>query len=101
MRDNIMAQASMIRIGSSSHLLLRQISEASKESMQVVLAKAVEEYHRKQFFEQLDASFAALKSDETAWQEEIAERDFLAGTLNDGLETDEVWTEDGRLVTSV
>ncbi len=94
-----MAQASMIRIDGSSHLLLRQISEASKESMQVVLAKAIEEYHRKQFFEQLDASFARLKSDGTTWQEELAERDSLAGTLSDALETDEVWTEDGRLAS--
>lgn len=96
-----MAKANMIRISDSSHLLLRQISEASRESMQTVLAKAIEEYYRKQFFEQLNASFARLKGDGDAWQEEIAERDSLAGTLNDGLETDEVWTADGRLVTGV
>lgn len=94
-----MAQANTIRISNSSHQLLRQISEASKEPMQVVLAKAVEEYHRKQFFEQFDAAFAALKSDGDAWREEVAERDSLSGTSNDELDADEVWTEDGTLVS--
>jgi hypothetical protein len=68
------------------------------ESMQEILAKALEEYQRKQFFERLDASFASLKSEPSAWQEELDEREAFSGTLSDGLD-DEVWTEDGRLVT--
>ncbi|MGH9943184.1 MAG: toxin-antitoxin system protein [Pyrinomonadaceae bacterium] len=92
-----MAQASMIRINESSHRTLRQLAEAMGESMQAVLNKAIEEYRRKQFFEQLDESFAVLKADSSAWQEELKERSLTAGTLSDGLDADEVWTEDGRL----
>ncbi len=93
-----MAQTGSIRINEFSHRTLRQLAEAMGESMQTVLTKAIEEYRRKQFFEQLDISFAALKNDSAAWQEEVEERALLAGTLSDGLEADEAWTEDGRLV---
>lgn len=93
-----MAHTGAIRINEFSHRTLRQLAEAMGESMQTVLTKAIEEYRRKQFFEQLDVSFAALKNDPAAWQEEIEERALSASTLSDGLDADEVWTEDGRLV---
>lgn len=93
-----MAQTGVIRINESSHRTLRQLAETLGESMQTVLTKAIEEYRRKQFFEQLDVSFAALKNDPAAWQAEVEERSLSAGTLSDGLDADEVWTEDGRLV---
>lgn len=93
-----MAQANTVRLNESSHQALRQLADATGESMQAVLAKAIEEYRRKQFFEQLDESFAALRCDATSLQEETAERDSLAGTLSDGLDADEVWTEDGKLI---
>ena len=92
-----MAQSGAIRINEFSHRTLRQLAETTGESMQTVLSKAIEEYRRKQFFEELNASFAALKNDPAAWQEELSERTELSGTLGDGLDADEVWSEDGSL----
>lgn len=94
-----MAQASTIKINPSLRCALQQMAEASGESVQVVLAKAVEEYRRKQFFAQLDESFARLKRSEAAWRDEVADRNELADVLEDGLDKSEAWTQDGRLVT--
>ena len=92
-----MAEAVMVRVNKSSHRLLRQLSKAMGESMQDVLAKALEEYERKQFFEQLNASFTSLREDPSAWKDELDEREAMAGSLSDGLDTGEVFTRDGRL----
>ena len=92
-----MAEAVMVRVNKSSHRLLRQLSKAMGESMQDVLAKALEEYERKQFFEQLNASFTSLREDASAWKDELDEREAMAGSLSDGLDNGEVFTKDGRL----
>lgn len=87
-----MAQAARpVRISDSSRQVLRQLAKQKGESMQTVLDKAVEEYRRAQMFADADAAFAALKSDPEAWAEEQRERELWAGTLQDGLERDEVW----------
>ena len=90
-----MAQAGVVRIGRAHHQTLRQLAERTGESMQAVLEKAIDELKRKQFFEELDAAFAALKSDATAWQEELEERDLWAGTLEDDLDPEEGVAKDG------
>ena len=41
---------------------------------------------RERFFTELDAANAHLRSDPTAWEEELAERAELEGTLADGLD---------------
>ncbi len=92
-----MAQANMVRLNEASHRTLRQLAETLGESMQAVLAQAIEDYRRKQFFAQMDTSFAALRADETAWQEELTEREELSGTLLDDFIEAEVWREDGSV----
>src|SRR5712664_1452419 len=81
-----MAEAVMVRVNKSSHRLLRQLSKAMGESMQDVLAKALEEYERKQFFEQLNASFTSLREDASAWKDELDEREAMAGSLSAALD---------------
>ncbi|HXT35558.1 MAG TPA: hypothetical protein VN837_08280 [Chloroflexota bacterium] len=36
-----------------------------------------------------------MREDAMAWQAEVAERHLLDGTLLDGLDPNEIWTEDG------
>ncbi|HEX6677076.1 MAG TPA: hypothetical protein VF486_18860 [Actinomycetes bacterium] len=38
------------------------------------------------FFAELDAAYARLRADPAAWEEELAERAELEGTLADGLD---------------
>ena len=62
------------------------MARQSGESMTDVLEKAVASYHRRVFLEQLNADFAALRADATAWNEEAAERAQWDATLADDLE---------------
>jgi hypothetical protein len=48
---------------------------------------------RRQFLAEVAREFAALRDDPAAWEEELAERRLLDGTLMDGLDPDEVWTD--------
>ena len=87
-----------LRISKEMHEKLRELARDQGMSMQGVLEKALDEYQRNCFFESLEASFAALKNDSEAWGEELRERRIWESTLMDGLETDEIWTEDGNVV---
>lgn len=61
------------------------------------VAVPAEEY-RAHFFSELERAYHALREDAAAWGEEQAERRALEGTLMDGLDPDEVWTDDGDVV---
>ncbi len=75
-----------IRINRSTHERLRTLAEVSQKTMTSLLEEAVEDLHRKRFWEVTNAAYAALLDDPTAWkntQEEVAKWDT---TLSDGLE---------------
>jgi AbrB family looped-hinge helix DNA binding protein len=76
------------------------IAEAREEGVLIrpAVALPTDEY-RRQFLAELDREFAALREDPEAWEEELAERRLLDGTLLDGLDPDELWTEDGNVVS--
>ncbi len=46
---------------------------------------AVEQYRRERFFADLHSAYERLAADRAAWQDELAERAELDGTLADGL----------------
>lgn len=65
-----------------------------------VVAVPAEEY-RAHFFSELERAYHALREDSVAWDEEQFESRSLEGTLMDGLDPDEVWTDDGDVVRRV
>ncbi len=79
-----MSATLQIRIRPAVYQKLREISAKTNSSMQDTLELAVDEYRRKVFFEEVNAAFARLKADPTAWEEEIAERAEWDVTLADG-----------------
>jgi hypothetical protein len=87
-----------VRISSNAHESLREIAQADHEPMQSVLDKAIEEYRRKRFLEDLNRAYAELRVDQEAWKEEEAERRLWDQTLADGLLVGETWEESGRPV---
>jgi predicted transcriptional regulator len=89
-----MGQAT-VRISERTRERLREMARAQHDSMQSVLEKAVEEYRRKSFFEQLDAAYAKLQEDPEAWEAYQAELKVWEATLADGLPEGENWGEDG------
>jgi predicted transcriptional regulator len=75
-----------VRVTQQTHQVLRELAAARGESLQQVLEDAVERYRRERFFADLHAAYARLRADQTAWEEELAERAELEGTLADGLD---------------
>ncbi|HVC78912.1 MAG TPA: hypothetical protein VNL35_00230 [Chloroflexota bacterium] len=51
--------------------------------------------YRRQFFNRVNLDDAALRDDTAAWKAEVAERYLLDETPLDGLDPDEIWTDDG------
>lgn len=53
---------------------------------------------RCRFLAEIDRGYAALREDMMEWQDVESERRVLDGTLMDGLDMDELWTDDGNVV---
>lgn len=88
-------QSTTVRISEQSHHRLRELAAQSGEPMQAVLDKALEQYRRQQFWEEMNAAYAAIQNDPEAMAAERQEFALFEGTLMDGLDPDEIWTEDG------
>ena len=66
---------------------LRELAEQEHESVQTIIALAVERYRRERMLERANEIYAAMTPEE--WAEEEAEIALWEGTLMDGLEDDE------------
>ena len=78
--------SSTVRIDDATRDKLRQLAERTGETMQAVLQRAIEEYRRQQFLDEVNAGYAALRKDARAWKQELAERRAWDVTLADGLD---------------
>jgi bifunctional DNA-binding transcriptional regulator/antitoxin component of YhaV-PrlF toxin-antitoxin module len=61
------------------------------------IAQPLDDEFRERLLREADEAYAALRADPEAWKEELAERALWERTLMDGLDPDEVWTEDDRI----
>jgi predicted transcriptional regulator len=77
-----------VRINPACHAKLREIAKETREPMTVVLEKAIEEYRRLRFLRRVNAEFALLRRNKSAWKQELKERAAWDATLSDGLEND-------------
>lgn len=75
-----------VRISPETRETVQRIARESNESMQSVIAKAVEEYKRYLLIERTNEAFAALRAQPKRWAEELEERHLWNATLNDDLE---------------
>jgi hypothetical protein len=83
-----------VRISEQSHRSLRELAAQSGEPMQTVLDKAIEEHRRQRFWAEMNAAYAVIQNDPQALAAEKEERALWETTLMDGLDPNEVWTED-------
>jgi hypothetical protein len=81
-----MEMTTTIRVSRRMRDALREMTEVSSHSMQVVLEEALELYRRRQLLEATNTAYAALRVEPDAWNELEAERDAWDVTLADGLE---------------
>jgi predicted kinase len=77
---------SMMRVRDDLRVLLQRLADEDGVNMQELLSRALEEYRRARLFERADAAYAALRSNQAAWQEERDERAAWDATLLDGME---------------
>ena len=76
--------ATTVRLTEDTRDRLRELARATNESMQEVLAKAVEAYRRSWVLEQTNRAYAQLREDPAAWAEVQEERAAWDATLADG-----------------
>lgn len=76
-----------IRIGRSTHDLLRKLSSTSEKTMAQIVDEAVRDYRMKLFWADYHAAYEALHVDSAAWTEVQDERRVWDATLGDGLES--------------
>jgi len=74
-----------VRINPDTHAKLKTLCDETGESIPTVLDKAIEDYRRKKFLNELAMDFARLKSDPKAWADVLEERAEWDATLVDGL----------------
>ena len=72
-----------VRISRSTHAVLRALAESTNQSMTDILDQAIESYRRQCFLDGLNADFAALRRNNAAWDEELAERQSWDAALAD------------------
>lgn len=56
--------------------------------MQSVIDRALEDLRRREVLEAANSAFSALRSDKTAWGDEMEERRLWENTLADGIEVE-------------
>ena len=77
-----------VRVSARSRETLRRLAHQSGTSLQAVLEGAIEGYETSQFLEAANRSYAALRKNRKAWQQELRERKAWEATLLDGLGDD-------------
>jgi predicted transcriptional regulator len=75
-----------VRIYTSTHEHLRELSQKRGEPMPAILDQAVREYRDRLFWDEVDAAYRELQADPASWAEELEERKLWEATLMDGLE---------------
>jgi predicted transcriptional regulator len=78
-------QTTTVRVSTAHHQMLQELAAAAKGTIQGTAEKAIEEYHKRMFWEKTSAAYAALRSDPEAWKGELQEREAWEVTLSDGL----------------
>ena len=86
-----------VRISDRSHKLLKSMAIREGLPLVSVLDRAVESYRRRQFLEEVNRSYAALKKDSEVWTAVESERAEWDGTLLDGLPTEGSKGKEGRV----
>ena len=81
-----MNETTTIRVTKQLYQTVKLLAKQENENIQRLLERAVNEYKRKKFFEEMDSAFQRLEADGSAWQEELKEREAWERTLKDDLE---------------
>jgi len=62
------------RIFDADHALLQELAAQTGKQHQEIIHEALETFHRERMLDDINAAFARLKRDDSAWREVLAER---------------------------
>jgi len=79
-----MSETTTVRISKNVYNEVKDLAKLQNQNMQNVLEQAVKEYKKKKFFDNLNNSFAKLKTNPDKWKDEKEERKLWEATLSDG-----------------
>jgi predicted transcriptional regulator len=88
-----------ISISENAERMLQELARGTGRTAAEVLERALAEYRDRQFWEAVNKGYAELRANPEAWAAEEAERRAWDGTLMDGLDPAERWSEDGTPLT--
>ena len=89
LRISTSASTATVRVTAETRQTLQQLANESSETMQSVLAKAVEAYKRQMLLQRTNEAYAALHTQPGEWAKELEERREWESTLVDNLEGNE------------
>lgn len=78
-----------VRITPETRAIIQELARESDQSMQEIIANAVEQYRRQSMLRRTNEAYAALRESSRQWSKEQEERRVWDGTLADGLESEE------------
>lgn len=81
-----MPGTTVVRVNRSTQAILKDLSSKTGESMQELVAKAVEALRRERILRETNEAYARLKSDPRTWKEFQREQKAWDVTLRDGLD---------------
>jgi hypothetical protein len=89
---------SMVQVSETALGRLREMAAWAGLSVSEVLDRLIDEQFDRRFWEAVNAGYAALRADPVEWAKIETERKLWDGTLMDGLDPTERWTEDRSAV---
>ncbi len=81
-----MKETTNIRVSKDIYKIIKHLAMHYNDNMQTIIEKAVMDYKKNKFFEEMNNNYLKLRSDPQTWEEEIKEREIWNISLLDGLE---------------
>ena len=78
-----------VRVTAETRDLIQELARESNQSMQSLIARAVEQYRRQLVLQRANDAYAALRAQPEGWAEELEERHIWESTLADNLDSSE------------
>lgn len=85
-----MVETKSIKVAASTYEVLKEAAEKENTTLQSILDRLAKEYKTKKFFEEVNSAYEGMSPED--WKNELAEREEMDITLNDGLGDDIVET---------
>lgn len=86
----------VVKVDEQTHERLARISEEEHETFGHLIARALDAFEEMRYWRQAEAAALALRADEGAWRDELAERQGWDGTIADGLADDDPYPLTGK-----